>query len=85
MIVVIMIIGITLIVSSIIEWNTDIKRIKELENRLDEHYKEREKRILNSMRNNMNHMNTNRNKIRNKINAKAESKGLIKRGHEWPE
>ena len=86
MIVVIMImIGITLIVSSIIEWNTDIKRIKELENRLDEHYKEREQRILNSMRNNMNHMNTNRNKIRNKINAKAESKGLIKRGPEWPE
>jgi uncharacterized membrane protein (DUF106 family) len=45
MIVVIMIIGITLIVSSIIEWNTDIKRIKELENRLNEHYKEREKRL----------------------------------------
>ena len=46
MIVVIMIIiGITLIVSSIIEWNTDIKRIKELENRLDEHYKEREQRL----------------------------------------
>ena len=86
MIVVIMImIGITLIVSSIIEWNKDMNRIKELENRLDEHYKEREQRILNSMRNNMNHMNTNRNKIRNKINAKAESKGLIKRGHEWPE
>jgi hypothetical protein len=59
MIVVIMIIGITLIVSSIIEWNRDIKRIKELENRLDEHYKEREKRL--------------------------KSKGLIKRGHEWPE
>ena len=85
MIVVIMIIGITLIVSSIIEWNTDIKRIRQLEQRLDEHYKEREQRILNSMRNNMNHMNTNRNKIRNKINAKAESKGLIKRGPEWPE
>jgi hypothetical protein len=45
MIAVIMIIGITLIVSSIIEWNRDIKRIKELENRLDEHYKEREKRL----------------------------------------
>ena len=45
MIVVIMIIGITLIVSSIIEWNRDIKRIKELENKLNEHYKEREKRL----------------------------------------
>jgi uncharacterized membrane protein (DUF106 family) len=50
MIAVIMImIGITLIVSSIIEWNTDIKRIKELENRLDEHYKEREKRLSDSL------------------------------------
>ena len=46
MIVVIMImIGITLIVSSIIEWNKDIKRIKELENRLEQYYKEREKRL----------------------------------------
>jgi uncharacterized membrane protein YidH (DUF202 family) len=45
MIVVIMIIGITLIVSSIMEWNRDIKRIKELENRLNEHYKEREQRL----------------------------------------
>ena len=59
MIVVIMIIGITLIVSSIREWNMDIKRIKELENRLDEHYKEREKRL--------------------------KDKGVIRRGHEWPE
>ena len=46
MIAVIMImIGITLIVSSIIEWNKDMNRIQELENRLDEHYKEREKRL----------------------------------------
>jgi hypothetical protein len=45
MIVVIMIIGITLIVSSIIEWNTDIKRIKELENRLEQYYKEREYKL----------------------------------------
>ena len=44
-IVVIMIIGITLIVSSIIEWNRDIKRIKELENRLNEYYKQREQRL----------------------------------------
>ena len=46
MIVVIMImIGITLIVSSIIEWNTDIKRIRQLEQRLEQYYKEREKRL----------------------------------------
>ena len=44
-IVVLIVVGITLIVSSIIEWNTDIKRIKELENRLNEYYKEREKRL----------------------------------------
>ena len=44
-IVVLIVVGITLIVSSIIEWNTDIKRIKELENRLNEYYKEREQRL----------------------------------------
>jgi uncharacterized membrane protein YidH (DUF202 family) len=46
MIAVIMImIGITLIVSSIIEWNTDIKRIRQLEQRLEQYYKEREQRL----------------------------------------
>jgi uncharacterized membrane protein (DUF106 family) len=44
-IVVLIVVGITLIVSSIIEWNKDIKRIKELENRLEQYYKEREKRL----------------------------------------
>jgi hypothetical protein len=44
-IVVLIVVGITLIVSSIIEWNKDIKRIKELENKLNEYYKEREKRL----------------------------------------
>jgi uncharacterized membrane protein YidH (DUF202 family) len=57
--IIIMVVGITLIVSSIIEWNQTNKRIKELEQRLTQYYKEREKRI--------------------------QSKGLIKRGHEWPE
>ena len=46
MIAVIMImIGIVLIVSSIIEWNTDIKRIRQLEQRLEQYYKEREQRL----------------------------------------
>jgi uncharacterized membrane protein YidH (DUF202 family) len=36
-IIVIMIIGVILIVSSIQEWNRDIKRIKELENRLEQY------------------------------------------------
>jgi len=44
-VIVIMIIGVILIVGSIQEWNRDIKRIKELENRLEQYYKEREKRL----------------------------------------
>ena len=43
--VILIVIGITLIVSSIIEWNKNIKRIKELEQRLTEYYKEREQRL----------------------------------------
>jgi hypothetical protein len=58
-IIVIMIIAVILIVGSIQEWNRDIKRITELENRLEQYYKERENRL--------------------------KSKGLIKRGPEWPE
>ena len=44
-IVVLIVVGITLIVSSIIEWNKDIKRIKELEERLTQYYKESQKRL----------------------------------------
>ena len=44
-IVVLIVVGITLIVSSIIEWNKDIKRIKELEERLTQYYKERKQRL----------------------------------------
>lgn len=49
-IIVIMIIGVILIVSSIQEWKRDIKRIKELEKRLDEYYKRRENRLLKKFR-----------------------------------
>jgi uncharacterized membrane protein (DUF106 family) len=49
-VVLIMVVGITLIVSSIIEWNKDIKRIKELEERLDEYYKRRENKLLKRFR-----------------------------------
>ncbi len=42
---IVIIIGTILIVGSIQEWNRDIKRIKELENRLEQYYKEREKRL----------------------------------------
>ena len=44
-IVILIVVGITLIVGSINEWYRDIKRIKELENRLEQYYKEREKRL----------------------------------------
>jgi hypothetical protein len=44
-IIVIMIIAVILIVGSIQEWNRDIKRITELENRLEQYYKERENRL----------------------------------------
>jgi len=44
-IIVIMIIGVILIVGSINEWYRDIKRIKELEQRLNDYYKEREQRL----------------------------------------
>ncbi len=44
-VIILIVIGITLIVSSIIEWNKDMNRITELENRLEQYYKEREKRL----------------------------------------
>jgi hypothetical protein len=43
--IIIMVVGIILIVSSIHEWHQTNKRIKELEQRLTEYYKEREKRL----------------------------------------
>ncbi len=49
-VIVVMIIGIILIVSSIQEWKRDIKRIKELEERLDEYYKKRENRLIKKFR-----------------------------------
>ncbi len=58
-IIVVIVIGITLIVGSIIRMNKTNKRIKELEQRLTEYYKERENRL--------------------------KSKGVIRRGPEWPE
>jgi Cys-tRNA synthase (O-phospho-L-seryl-tRNA:Cys-tRNA synthase) len=43
--IIIMVIGIVLIVDSIREWNRNIKRIRQLEQRLTQYYKEREKRL----------------------------------------
>jgi len=67
-IVILIVVGMILIVSSIQEWNRDKNRIKELEQRLNDYYKEREERILKSMRNNINHRNTNRNKAERYVN-----------------
>jgi len=44
-VIILIVIGITLIGSSINEWYRDMNRIKELENRLEQYYKEREKRL----------------------------------------
>jgi len=44
-IIVITLIGTVLIIDSIREWNQNIQRIKELEERLDKYYKEREQRL----------------------------------------
>ena len=44
-IIVLIVVGITLIVGSIIRMNKTNKRIKELENRLTQYYIEREKRL----------------------------------------
>jgi hypothetical protein len=49
-IIVIMIIGVLLILDSIRMWKKDIKRIKELEQRLDEYYKKRENRLIKKFR-----------------------------------
>jgi uncharacterized membrane protein YidH (DUF202 family) len=43
--IIIIVVGITLIVSSIHEWNQTNKRIRQLEQRLTEYYIEREKRL----------------------------------------
>jgi hypothetical protein len=49
-VIVLIVVGIILIVSSIQEWNRDKNKIKELEERLDEYYKRRENRILKGFR-----------------------------------
>lgn len=54
-ILIIMTIGITLIIQSIREWNRDIQRIRELEERLEQYYKERERRLNQKLRNIENH------------------------------
>jgi len=48
--IILIVVGITLIVSSIIEWNKNIKRIKELEERLEEYYNKRENKLLKRFR-----------------------------------
>jgi predicted Holliday junction resolvase-like endonuclease len=61
-IIVIMIIGITLIIQAIREWNRNITQIRELEQRLEQYYKEREERLNTKMRN----IETHRKGVENK-------------------
>ena len=79
-IVILIVVGMILIGSSITEWNKDMNRIKELENRLDEYYIEREKRLEK-----LNEINTDIKKDIKVLKTINKSKGLIKRGSEWPE
>jgi predicted PurR-regulated permease PerM len=58
-IIVIMIIGITLIIQAIREWNRNINQIRELEERLNQYYKEREERLNKKMRNIETHRKNN--------------------------
>jgi len=51
-IIVLIVVGITLIGSSIIEWNRDKNRIQELENKLNQYYIERIETNHNQIRNN---------------------------------
>jgi hypothetical protein len=44
-VIILIVVGITLIVGSINEWYRDMNRIKELENRLEQYYKEREYKL----------------------------------------
>jgi predicted Holliday junction resolvase-like endonuclease len=73
-IIVIMIIGITLIIQAIREWNRNINQIRELEQRLEQYYKEREERLNKKMRN----IETHRKGIDNK-----EEKGDIEFMYKW--
>lgn len=50
-VIVIMVIGILMISNSIKEFNNNINKIRELENRLEQYYKEREERLNTKMRN----------------------------------
>jgi hypothetical protein len=49
-VIIIILIGTVLIIDSIREWNRNIKRIKELEDRLDKYYKERKTKLLNEVK-----------------------------------
>jgi hypothetical protein len=79
-IVILIVVGMILIGSSINEWNRDKNRIKELENRLYEYYIEREQRLEK-----LNGINTDIKKDIKVLKRINKSKGLIKRGSEWPE
>ena len=79
-IIVVMIVFIVLGIMTIIQNNKRNKRIKELEQRLTQYYIEREKRLEK-----LNEINTDIKKDIKVLKKINKSKGLIKRGSEWPE
>ena len=61
---ILMVVGIVMYIQGR-KYNEQKNKLNELENRLNQYYKEREKRLKDSLH--------------------SKSKGVIKRGHEWPE
>jgi len=79
-VIVVLVVCITIGIKAILNIHKNNKRIKELENRLDEYYIEREKRLEK-----LNEINTDIKKDIKVLKTINKSKGLIKRGSEWPE
>jgi hypothetical protein len=79
-VIVVLVVCITIGIMSILNIHKNNKRIKELEQRLTDYYKEREQRLEK-----LNEINTDIKKDIKVLKRINKSKGLIKRGSEWPE
>ena len=79
-VIVVLVVCITIGIKAILNIHKNNKRIKELEQRLTEYYIEREKRLEK-----LNGINTDIKKDIKVLKKINKSKGLIKRGSDWPE
>ena len=79
-VIVVLVVCITIGIKTILNIHKNNKRIKELEKRLTDYYIEREKRFEK-----LNGINTDIKKDIKVLKKINKSKGLIKRGSEWPE